>query len=224
MKPIPSSLEHRVILPEHLSGAAQPAVIMLHGRGADEEDLLGLSQYLDERLIVISARAPFPYPYGGYTWYEAGPVGAPEPKMFRVSCDALAAFIPDAIANYPVDAKKVFLFGFSMGSVMSYAYALTNPDRITGVIAHSGYVPEGTDLIFRWNELQGTAFFIAHGVEDPVIPVDFARRARMLFTNSNVSVVYKEYPIAHQISDESLSDLSAWLKERLDHAPQSPRE
>ncbi len=215
MKTIDTSLVHRVVPPDR-AAAEHPALILLHGRGADEEDLLGLSEYLDERLLLISARAPYPFAYGGgYTWYDAGTMGEPDPAMFRTSYDALSRFVDDVLAGYPVDANRVFLLGFSMGTVMSYAISLTRPALFRGVIANSGYVPEGTDLVFRWDSISSVDFFIAHGVHDPVIPVQFARRAQQLFGEAHASFVYHEYPMEHQISGESLADAAAWLSERL---------
>jgi phospholipase/carboxylesterase len=216
MKPIETSLDHHVLLPENSPAVMHPALIMLHGRGADEEDLLGLSERLDRRLLIISARAPFPYPYGGFTWYDVGTVGQPEPAMFKTSYDALTTFVRDVLVGYPVDRQKVFLLGFSMGTVMSFALSLTQPALFRGVIANSGYVPENTHLTLKWNELSGIEHFIAHGIQDPVIPVSFGRRTRQLFENARAVFTYREYAMAHQISEESLADLSAWLSQRLD--------
>lgn len=189
-----------------------PAVIFIHGRGADEEDLLGLSPACDERLLRLSVRAPYPYPSsGGYTWYDADDVGTPEPSMFRTSYDRLTSFVEDILSGYPIDPARVFLFGFSMGSVMALALSLTRPERYRGVVAHSGYVPEGTHLSLRWKSLAQTSFFLAHGSLDPVIPISFARRGQALFMDSNASLTYREYPMGHQISDESLGDAVRWM-------------
>ncbi|RPH36021.1 phospholipase [bacterium] len=216
MKTIATSLVHRVLEPEHSVADAHPTLIMLHGRGADEEDLLGLSSFLDDRLLCISARAPFSFPYGGYTWYDIGQVGVPLPGMFDESYAKLVTFVDDVLRNYPVDPSRLYLFGFSMGTVMSYALSLTRPELFRGVSANSGYVPEGTGLRFRWKDLAGKTFFIAHGAGDQVIPVQMARRAKELFAPSHATVDYREYPMDHQISDESLADVAAWFKKLLD--------
>src|SRR5512140_3754863 len=207
MKTIPSSLLHRVLEPENSNATVHPTLVMLHGRGADEEDLLGLSSFLDDRLLIISARAPFAFDFGGYTWYDIGQVGVPLPGMFDESYAKLVTFVDDVLRNYPVDRSRLYLFGFSMGAVMSYALSLTEPKLFSGVSANSGYVPEGTNLRFRWQDLAGKQFFIAHGTADQVIPVQMARRAKELFAKSNATVDYREYPMDHQISDESLSDI-----------------
>ncbi len=217
MNPIETSLFHRVLLPENREVPRHPALIMLHGRGADEEDLLGLADVMDERFLLLSPRAPYPFGYGGgFTWYDVGEVGTPDPEMFHESYDRLSTFVTDALAKYPIDPAKVFLFGFSMGTVMSFALSLTQPSLYRGVGANSGYVPEQTDLQLRWKELDSTDFLIIHGTLDPVIPVAFGRRSDELFRQSNAHYQYREYTMAHQISDESLGEITGWLRHRLD--------
>jgi phospholipase/carboxylesterase len=216
MKPIESTLFHRVLPPEHPSDRPPPLLIMLHGRGADEEDLPGLAGLLGGRFLVVSPRAPLPFPYGGFTWYEHDEIGTPETNTFIGSYEKLLAFVEEVKRGYPVDPARTFLFGFSMGSVMSFALSLTHPELFAGVVANSGYIPEGTPLQFRWNDLAHTAFFIGHGTADPVIPIQLARRARDLFAHSTVPFVYREYPVEHQISDAGIADVAAWLRDHLD--------
>jgi phospholipase/carboxylesterase len=210
-----TTLVNKVILPDSNSPGPHPTLILLHGRGADENDLLGLAQYLDARLLIIAVRAPFDFEYGGYTWYDLLEVNKPEPSQFKRSYDLLVNFLSEIKEQLPVDHRNLFLLGFSMGSMMSYSLALTRPHEIKGVIAHSGYIPEDIDLPFMWNALNGTSFFIAHGTLDPVIPIQFGRRAKELLSKSGADVTYREYPIGHQISDESLQDFSVWLQHRI---------
>jgi phospholipase/carboxylesterase len=216
MSEIPTTLEHRVLLPEGAHAAKHPTVIMLHGRGADEEDLIGLAKYYDPRLLVLSVRAPYPFAHGGgYTWYDVGAIGTPDPAMFRLSYDRLSQFVDDALRGYPVDPSSMYLLGFSMGTVMAFALSLTRPELFRGVIANSGYVPEGTHLAFRWQELGNVDYFIGHGREDPVIPIDFARRAKRLFEESTAHIEYREYDMGHQISEDSIRDSAAFLERLL---------
>lgn len=220
METIATSLHHLIREPRPRGGSPEderhPTVILLHGRGADEHDLLGLAEHLDPRLMFISARAPFPFEHNmGFTWYDILDVGRPEPEMFRTSYDKLVTFVTDVRNQYPVDTDRLFLLGFSMGTMMSFSLALTHPEWFRGVVANSGYIPEGTHLTFRWKELGGIEFFVAHGVLDPVIPVAFGRQARERLAAANASFVYREYPMAHQISEESLRDMAVWLAERL---------
>jgi phospholipase/carboxylesterase len=210
-----STLIHRVLRPEGPHAERHPALIMLHGRGADEEDLIDLARQYDPRFLVVSARAPMAYPSGGFTWYDVGTAGSPEPVTFRASCEKLWQFADDVIASYPVDPAYVFLLGFSMGTVMSYALSLSRPSLFRGVVAQSGYVPEGTHLEFRWGETGHMAYFISHGTDDDVIPVAFARRAKELFHGSPAAITYREYPGGHSIAEECLRDSAAFLHHML---------
>jgi phospholipase/carboxylesterase len=225
MKPITAHLTHIVQAPRIDADGSYPALIMLHGRGADEHDLFGLAPYLDPRLLIASVRAPFPFQYGGgYAWYDVIEVGLPHPRMFAESHERLKKYLDEVVASYPIDARRVFLLGFSMGAVMSHTLALTQPDKFAGVVAHSGYVPPAKELglEFRLDNLDGCAWFVAHGLYDPIIPVSFGHEARDLLTGASADLTYKEYPIAHQVSQHSLDDLSAWLTKYIDHQDSAP--
>jgi phospholipase/carboxylesterase len=213
---IASSLFHRVLPPEQLNVSPHPTVILLHGLGADEEDLLGLSQVLDARCRFISVRAPFTLDYGGYTWYDFLEGGKPEPRMFTESCEKLSKFITDVTAHYAINPRELFLLGFSMGTVMALAMALSVPQQFRGVIANSGYLAEQTHLEYRWSELNGLDFFVAHGTFDPLIPVQASRSIRDTLEAANAKVEYHEFPMAHEISDESLNAMARWLTTRID--------
>lgn len=216
MQPIESSLFHKIASSDTTRTGPHPALVLLHGRGADENDLLGLVPHLDPRFLFVSVRAPFRFSWGGFTWYEIEEVGSPRQDQFTESYERLVQFIADVKKNYPVDPHRMFLLGFSMGTVMSFAFTLTKPSEIRGVVAHSGYIPETTSLEFRWAELGDTSFFVAHGTSDPVIPVNFGRRAKELLSKTKADLTYREYPMGHQVSEESLRDLSVWLQDKLD--------
>ncbi|MBI4548644.1 MAG: hypothetical protein HY707_11730, partial [Ignavibacteriae bacterium] len=212
-----TTLTHKILAPQKQNPGRHPTLIMLHGRGADENDLLGLAEYLDDRLLIISVQAPFPFQYGGgYTWYDVLEVGRPEPRMFADSYRKLAQFFDDVRKGYPIDPSKVIFLGFSMGTMMSYALMLTKPHDIVAVIANSGYIPEETDLKFEWSNIKNKPFFVAHGTYDPIIPISFGRRAKELLEKAQASVTYREYEMGHQISEESLNDMIQWLRTLVD--------
>ena len=220
METIASSLLHKIVYPGIANTGPHPAVILLHGRGTDENDLLGLASYLDPRLFIASVRAPFAFPFGGHTWYEIIEVGTPEQSQFEESYQRLLQFIGDLKQGYPVDPQRVFLLGFSMGSVMSFALSLSHPELLRGVIAHSGYIPEHMTNRFRLEAVNTLSLFVGHGTQDPVIPVSYGRRAKEFLSATKADLTYKEYPIPHTMSEESLTDLSFWLQQRL--GPSSP--
>jgi len=215
---ISTTLVHKVRPPETSALAKPPALILLHGRGTNEDDLLDLANFLDPRFFIISARAPYRFEegLGGYTWFGLQEIGKPDPQQFGEAYRRLTQFIEDAKIGYAVDPDRVFLLGFSMGSIMSFAVALTRPNAVRGIVAHSGYIPENVSLQFAWNQLSSLSVFVAHGLHDPIIPIQKARRAQKLLSKTGADLTYKEYPIPHTISEESLADVSQWLQKRLD--------
>ena len=127
MNLISTTLIHKIRPPSTTGSEKPPVLVLLHGRGTNEDDLLGLVEYLDPRFFVISARAPFRFQdeSGGYTWYDLREAGSPVLQQFDASYLKLIQFLADMKAGYPVDGERMFLLGFSMGSVMSFAAALT---------------------------------------------------------------------------------------------------
>jgi len=195
-----------------------PALVLLHGRGADENDLMGLAQYFDERLFIISVRAPYPWMHGqGFTWFDIEDIGSPDPAMFAESYARLINFLHEAPKLFPIDHARLNLCGFSMGAMMSYVAALAEPELVNGVMALSGLIPESTIKPgYNWEKVVKKSFFIAHGVHDSVIPVSFGRRAKELLTDAKAIVTYREYDMDHQISEETLNDMTKWVTNLLD--------
>src|SRR4051794_24705112 len=177
-------------------GTPQGLLVLHHGRGADEHDLLPLADVLDpgRRLHVVTPRAPLTLPgWPGFHWYVVPRVGYPDPESFHAAYRALAALHDDLWERTGVAPGRTVLAGFSMGSVMSYALGLGG-DRPApaGILAFSGFVP----TVEGWQpdpaNRPGLRAFIAHGRRDPVIEVGFARRARALLEDAGVDVEYHE--------------------------------
>jgi phospholipase/carboxylesterase len=214
---ISSNLVHKIRQPAESGTHKHPALILLHGMGTSEDDLLGIADYLPTSLFIVSARAPFKIGSGsgGYTWYDVSDIGKdiglPHPQQFEESHSRLLHFILDVKKHYPVDDRRMFLFGFSMGSVIALAVSLTHPEIIRGVVSHSGYIRENNSLEFALDRLRSLSVFIAHGVDDPVIPIRLARRAREILGKTDVDLTYGEYPIAHTICEQSLGDIADWF-------------
>jgi phospholipase/carboxylesterase len=194
-------------------------LVLHHGRGADEHDLLTLADVLDpqRRLHVATPRAPLTLPgWPGHHWYVVPRVGYPDPATFQASYAKLAAFHDELWERTGTTPETTVLGGFSMGSVMSYSLGL-GPDRPApaGILAFSGFVPvvEGwePDLASR----QGLRAFIAHGRNDPVMEVGFARRARDLLVGGGVEVDYHESDAAHHIDPAHLPAAIDWLSTTL---------
>lgn len=197
------------------AGEAAGLLVLHHGRGADEHDLLGLADALDprRRLHVVTPRAPLQLPgWPGAHWYVVPRVGFPDRATFRRSV-ALLADLHDALwARTGIAPAATVLGGFSMGAVMSYALALSG-DRPApaGVLALSGFVPTvpgwAPDLAAR----RGLPAFIAHGRSDPVIDVGFGRRARDRLAAAGLAVDYHESDAGHHVDPAHLPAAAAWL-------------
>ncbi len=194
---------------------SHPALIFLHGRGTDEDDLLGLTPYFDPHFLIASVRAPYRFQYGGYTWFDVDEKGTVNIDQLLNSRDSFFRWLDDFQQKYPVDSSRLFLFGFSMGAMMSLTISLSSPKRFKGIIAHSGLLPQHEQLTYLWNDIGGLSFFIAHGSQDPIVPVELGRQAHARLAQANANVLYREYPIQHAISDESLSDISIWLQKQI---------
>ena len=201
------------------AGDPEGLLVLHHGRGSDERDLIGLADVLDPagRLHVVSPRGPLTLPgWPGYHWYVVPRVGYPDPETFRSSYAELAALHDSLRERTGVGPERTVLGGFSMGSVMSYALGL-GPDRPApaGILAFSGFVP----TVEGWQpDLDGRGdlrAFIAHGRNDPVMDVEFARTARRLLEEAGLAVTYNESDAAHHIDPEHIEPARAWLAETL---------
>ncbi len=200
-------------------GAPAGLLVLHHGRGTDEQDLLGLADVLDptRRLHVVTPRAPLALPGApGYHWYIVPRVGYPDPGTFAAAYAALAAFHDELWARTGLAPEQTILGGFSMGAVMSYATGL-GPDRPApaGILPFSGFVPtvEGwqPDLAGR----PGLRAFIAHGRRDPVIGVAFAHRARELLEGGGLAVEYHESDAGHVIDPAHVPAAVSWVRQTL---------
>ena len=196
-------------------GAAAGLLVLHHGRGADEDDLLPLADVLDpdRRLHVVTPRAPLMLDgWPGYHWYLVPRVGYPDPDTFRAAYAELGAFHDGLWARTGLSPAQTVLGGFSMGTVMSYALGLGGDRRPpAGILAFSGFVP----TVEGWEpDLSGRPslrVFIAHGLADPVMEVGFARRARALLESAGLDVEYHESDVAHGIDPAHLPAAVAWL-------------
>lgn len=219
MKTLP--LVHLVRQPITEAGTP-PLLLLLHGVGSNEHDLYELAPFLDKRFLIISVRAPNTLGAGSYAWFEVdftpqGPVI--NPQQAEASRKTLITFLQEAITAYSADPKQVYLMGFSQGAIMSASVALTQPEIVAGAVLMSGRIlPEIQPLIASHEELAGFPFLVVHGTADMVLPISYGRASRKLLSSLPVELTYHEYPMGHEVSQESLKAVTTWLTEQLNKA------
>ena len=194
-----------------------PLLILLHGYGSNEEDLFSFAPELPDDSYVISVRAPYDLQPYGHAWYaihfDADENKFSDNVQAKQSVEIIASFIDEIVKQYPIDTNNVTLIGFSQGAILSYATALTYPEKIAKVVALSGYfnqeiMPEVIDT----KAISHLKFFVSHGSVDQVIPVDWARKAKPALENLGLEVEYQEYPIGHGVSPKNFFDFKNWLQ------------
>jgi phospholipase/carboxylesterase len=197
------------------SGEPEGLLVLHHGRGTDERDLLGLADLLDpdRRLRVVTPRAPLQLPGSpGYHWYLVPRVGYPDPETFEAARAALTELHDALWEESEIGPERTVLAGFSMGAVMSYTMGLSaERPAPAGILAFSGFVPtvEGWEPALA--DRTGTPVFVSHGRRDPVIGIEFAERARELLEAGGLEVTYRESDLGHQIDPAHLREAGAWL-------------
>jgi phospholipase/carboxylesterase len=193
---------------------------MLHGVGSNETDLFSLAPYLDERFLIVSARAPVSMGPGSYGWFNIEFTSRgmlADIEQAKKSLRALPPFLDELAEAYAADARRVYLLGFSQGAMMSLALVLTEPERIAGAVLMSGRFPaQALEHEPDAHALTGKPFIVTHGLYDPVLPISEGRAVREKLAQLAVELTYREYPMGHEVSLESLKDVSAWLSRKLD--------
>lgn len=212
------SLEH-IVRASTLKENA-PLLILMHGYGSDENDLFSFAKELPEELFIISVKAPYTMQPYGNAWYA---INFDEVKgkwsdneQAKQSRDLIAEFIDEATLNYPVNKNNVSLLGFSQGSILSYAVALTYPEKIKNIIALSGYInqeifPDDIDS----QDYSNLDFYCSHGSVDQVIPVEWAQQTPQFLNKLNIKHVYSEFPVGHGVAPQNFYEFKDWLSKRI---------
>ncbi|HKA26050.1 MAG TPA: hypothetical protein VKD88_01660 [Gaiellaceae bacterium] len=195
------------------AGTPEGALVLFHGRGADENDLFPLLDFLDpdRRLVGATPRGPLSLPPGGAHWYVVREIGAPDKETFDASYDLAGDWLAGFAEETGMTPEQTVLGGFSQGAVMTYSLGLgQRRPRPAGLIALSGFIPtvEGFGLGLS-PPLPRVA--IGHGTYDPVISIGWSRRAKEQLDAAGADVLYREYPLPHAIDPGYLSELSFWL-------------
>jgi phospholipase/carboxylesterase len=199
--------------PEQIARLTRPAVgepagalVLLHGRGADMNDLFPLLDALDpdRRLLGITPQGPLALPPGGWHWYRLAGIPTPDRETFSTSLEALGAFVD----SLPVPVERVVLGGFSQGAVMALALALgAGRPRPAGLLALSGFTPRVEGFALDLDGLESFPTAVAHGALDPVIPSGFGKETATLLRDAGADVRWLESPVPHTIDQRAIPEL-----------------
>lgn len=218
MSPTPLSLEY--LLRPSTKTENAPVIFMLHGYGSNEEDLFSFASELPEELLVISIRAPYDLDPFGHAWYainfDAEQGKWSDDEQARISRDKIVSFIDEACAAYNLDENNITLLGFSQGTILSYAVAISFPEKIKNVVALSGYINEAifSESYTSKNHDQ-LNIYASHGQVDQVIPLEWAQKTPDFLSNLGVQHTYEEFPIGHGVSQQNFYSFRNWLVKRL---------
>ena len=208
-------LEHNYRAAKNPSGRP-PAIIMLHGFGSDENDLFSFASELPETYAIISLKAPIKMQPYGNAWYNIyfdnsqGKFSDDEQAI--ASRELVSRCIDEIVDQYNIDKNNITLLGFSQGTILSFAVALSYPEKVKNVIGLSGYInPDILKEGYAQNDFSKLKIYTSHGSVDQVIPVDWARKTEPFLKNLNIDCSYSEFPVGHGVSPQNFQELKDWL-------------
>lgn len=217
------SLVHTVRLPVGGAGAngeRPPVLVLLHGVGANERQMEQLAPSFDPRFIVVSARSPLALGPNAYGWFHVT-FAARGPVINQDEAQAgwmlLAAFVDEVVTAYNADPAQVYLAGFSQGGIMALATLLTAPAKVAGAVSMSGrLLPEVLPHAAAEHALRDKPVLMVHGEADEKLGIHLARWAKEQLERLPLVLTYRELPMGHVITPESLALVTGWLSASLD--------
>jgi phospholipase/carboxylesterase len=193
--------------------------MLLHGVGSNEQDLFEIAPLLDERFLILSARAPLTLASNSFAWFHVtftpsgSLINAEEAEVAR---QIIIRFVEEAVDEYHADPNRVYLLGFSQGAIISLSVMLTKPEILAGIIAMSGRIlPEVKPQVVSLEQLKDFPALVIHGVNDPILPIQNGRATRDFLSTLGIDLTYREYQMAHQVNEPSLADARSWLSLQL---------
>lgn len=201
-------------------GVRPPLLVLLHGVGANEQQMSPLMPAFDPRLVVVSVRSPIAIGPGAFAWFHVN--FAPDgPRMdvqgVKAAWERVPAIIDELVQAYDLDATRVYVAGFSQGGIVALAALLSAPQRISGVAVMSGrLLPEVLPYTATPNEFEGNSVLLVHGVHDDKLGIAYAREAKAELERLPIALTYREVEMGHTFTPESIRVVTRWVTARLD--------
>ncbi len=200
------------------TGKLYPAIFLMHGMGSNEKDLPGLLDEIKDQCHIFSLQGPIIQP-PGYAFFTIEEFGKPHRQVFDQVIIQIMKFIEEAITEYPIDAEKIFLMGFSQGAILSKTLAFAmGKEKIAGIVALSGYIPDFVQTEYHKHSVSDMPVFISHGLMDYVLPYQWGEASRDFFTEQGANVTFKNFQDGHGVTPEIHQALIAFLKEHMINA------
>ncbi len=219
MTTAPLSLKH-IIKPSSITNGKAPVLFMFHGYGSNEEDLFSFAPELNNKLCIISVQAPYPMQPFGHAWYAINFDNLhgkwSDDEQAIESRKKIIKFIDEACNAYGLDENNVTLLGFSQGTILSYAVALSYPEKIKNVVALSGYINEGIlETNYKEKNHSLLNIYASHGQVDQVIPPEWAQKAPDILKRLGIHYVYEEFPVGHGVAPQNFHAFKKWLEDKI---------
>ncbi|THF85560.1 alpha/beta hydrolase [Deinococcus sp. KSM4-11] len=195
-----------------------PLLVLLHGVGGNERNLLPVADALDPRFAVLSVRGPLQVSPDGFAFFNVRftPEPVPNAEEAEASRTALIDVLPRLVQEQGLDPQRVFLLGFSQGAIIGASVTLSRPDLVAGLVMLSGRIlPEARSTFAPAHALGEAPVFVAHGRQDAKLGIHHGRASRALLSDLGATFTYREYDMGHEITAQELSDVNAWLESRL---------
>lgn len=204
-------LQYLVREPENITPST-PILFMLHGYGSNEQDLFSFRETLPQDWIIVSYRAPYTTQFEGYSWFDIdfnNPENFVDAEQAKKSLEAILASILEITNRYGLVDNKTHLCGFSQGGMLSYALALKHPELFSKVACLSTYPEEKIigDIVKNPKKMENLRFFISHGTDDAIIPLDWGRKAADLLYELSCFFSFREYMNGHGVNQKNYMDL-----------------
>ena len=193
-----------------IPGKKYPALFVMHGIGSNEHNMLSLVNGLEDSFFIFSVRGHLTQG-PGFAYFTIQGYGKPHREVFDEGIKKLTNFIDYASINYELDPEQLYLLGFSQGAIVSMTLALTLGNKIKGVVALSGYIPQFVKEEYRINPGKHLSVFISHGEYDQVLPYEWGKENVDCFTELGVPVNFRSYPEGHTVSEKNLQDFQSWI-------------
>ena len=214
---------HHLVRKSNLENTPSPLLIMVHGYGSNEKDLFSFARAIPNHITIISLRGDIEIQNDGYAWYNIS-FDFNGNKSYDItkaqeSRDKIVKCIDRCIETYNIDEKNITLMGFSQGSMLVNAVALSNPEKINNVISLSGAFDPNIIDISDIKSLKKLSFYVSHGRLDEILPFELSKKSLKILDENEVNYIFEEYPVGHGVSPDNFKSMLKWMNEKI-NSPQ----